>query len=177
MFSVGTITRFLFRFVGFEWNSIFRSVAVYITRKVMSDLETAKSRLHGENLTLVIVKNGEVLFETGSHRISGFLGAIEPLGKKLEGASVADRVAGKAIALLCVYARIRHVFADVLSRKAKVVFDENGILCEWKELVDNILDINRSGVCPFEKAAADISDPESAYAAFKALLQSFKACK
>lgn len=143
----------------------------------MSDLDTAKSRLHSEDLTLVIVKKGEVLFETDSHRISGFLGAVEQLGARLAGASVADRVAGKAIALLCVYAGIRHVYAEVLSRKAKAVFEEHGIPCQFEELVDNILDVNRSGVCPFEKAAAEISDPEAAYAAFKALLQSFKACK
>jgi len=43
--------------------------------------------------------------------------------------------------------------------------------------VDNILGVNRSGVCPFEKVATDISDPERAYAAFKALLQSLKASK
>jgi len=143
----------------------------------MSDLDTAKSRLHSEDLTLVIVKKGEVLFETGSHRISGFLGAVEQLGARLAGASVADRVAGKAIALLCVYAGIRHVYAEVLSRKAKAVFEEHGIPCQFEELVDNILDLNRSGVCPFEKAAAGISDPEAAYAAFKALLRSFKARK
>ena len=143
----------------------------------MSDLDTAKSRLYKEDLTLAIVKNGEVLFETGSHRISGFLGAIEQVGVRLEGASVADRVAGKAVALLCVYVKISEVYAEVLSRKAKAVFEENGIRHEWKELVDNILDLNRSGVCPFEKAAADISDPERAYAVFKALLQSFKAGK
>jgi hypothetical protein len=143
----------------------------------MSDLDTAKSRLFEENLTLAIVKNGEVLFETGFHRISGFLGAIEQLGARLEGASAADRLAGKAIALLCVYAKISEVYTEVLSRKAKVVFEENGIRHEWKALVDNILDLNKTAVCPFEKAAADISDPESAYAAFKALQQSFKAGK
>jgi hypothetical protein len=143
----------------------------------MSALETAINRLYEEDLTLVVVKGTEVLFETDSHRISGFLGAIDQLGTRLEGASVADRVAGKAIALLCVFAGIREVYAEVLSRKAKAVFEENGIPCEWKELVDNILDLNRSGICPFEKAAADISDPERAYATFKELLQSFKPCK
>jgi hypothetical protein len=143
----------------------------------MSDLDTAKSRLYGEDLTLVVVKNGEVLFETDSHRISGFLGAIEQLDARLEGASVADRVAGKAVALLCVYAGISEVYAEVLSRKAKAMFEEHGIRHEWKKLVDNILDLNRSGVCPFEKAVADISDPEAAYKAFKTLQASFKACK
>jgi hypothetical protein len=143
----------------------------------MSDLDRAKSRLFEENLTLAIVKYGEVLFETGSHRISGFLGAIEQLGARLEGASVADRVAGKAIALLCVYAKISEVYAEVLSRKAKVVFEENGIRHEWKALVDNILNLNKSGVCPFEKAAAEMSDPKDAYKAFKALQESLSACK
>jgi hypothetical protein len=143
----------------------------------MSDLDAARGRLYGEKLTLVIVKDGEVLFETSSHRISGFVDAIEQLDAKLGGASVADKVVGKAVALLCVHAGISEVYAEILSKKAKMVFEENGISCVWKELVDNILDLNRSDVCPFEKTTADISDPERAYAAFKALLKSFKACK
>lgn len=143
----------------------------------MSALDTAKKRLHREDLTLVIVKNGEVLFETGSHGISGFLRAIEQLDVRLEDASVADSVAGKAIALLCAYARVREVYSEVLSKKAKAVFEENGISCEWRELVDNILDFSHSGVCPFEKAAADISEPEKAYVAFKAQPRSSKDCK
>jgi hypothetical protein len=143
----------------------------------MSDLDIAKSKLYEEKLTLTIVKNGAVLFETRSHRISGFLGAIEKRGAKLEGATVADRVAGKAIALLCVYAKISTVYAGVLSEKAKAVFEENEIRHEWKELVKNVLDLNKSDVCPFEKAAADISDPKDAYRTFKALQESLKACK
>ena len=143
----------------------------------MRDLDIAKSKLYEEELTLTMVKNGEILFETRSHRISGFLGAIEKLGSQLNGASVADRVAGKAIALLCVYAGIRHVYAEVLSRKAKAVFEENEIHHEWKELVKNVLDLNKSGVCPFEKLAAGISDPKDAYRAFNALQNSLKTCK
>ena len=77
----------------------------------MNDLEIAKTQLQRKELTLVIVKNGEVLFETHSHRISGFLGAIEKFGTLLEDAAVADTVAGKAVALLCVYAKISNVYA------------------------------------------------------------------
>jgi hypothetical protein len=143
----------------------------------MNDLEIAKHMLYKKELTLAIVKNGEAMFETRSHRISGFLGAIEQFGDKLKDASLADRVAGKAIALLCVYAKIKEVYAEILSKKAKTVFERNGIHHEWKELVDNILDLNKSGVCPFEKAADGISDPKDAYRAFKALQESLKACK
>jgi hypothetical protein len=86
-------------------------------------------------------------------------------------------VAGKALALLCVYAGIREVYAEVLSRKAKAVFEENKVAVEWKQLVDNVLDLNKTDTCPFEKAAAGISDPKDSYVAFKALLEKMKPCK
>ncbi len=143
----------------------------------MSDLDIAKSELYEEHLTLVIVKNGSVLFETGSHRISGFLDAVEKLGTALEGASVADRVVGKAVAFLCVYAKVKEVYAGVLSRKAQAVLKENKINVEWRELVDNVLNVDKSGMCPFEKAAAGISSPEKAYRAFRVLRASLKPCK
>ncbi len=140
----------------------------------MIDLEIAKSRLFNKKLTLSIVKNREILFETVSHKISGFLSAIDKLGAKLEGASVADHVAGKAVALLCVYVKAKAVYADVLSKNAKAVFDRNGIQLEWKSLVTNILDLNHREICPFEKAAMEISNPIKAYLCFKALSKSFE---
>jgi hypothetical protein len=143
----------------------------------MTDLDIAKNELYEENLTLAIVKNGEVLYETKSKRISGFLDAIENLGAKLEGASLADRVAGKAIALLCVYAKIKEVYAAVFSRKAQTVLKQHQIVYHWKELVDNVLDANKTGVCPFEKAAANISNPQEAYKTFQILRENLKTCK
>jgi hypothetical protein len=123
------------------------------------------------------MKNSETLFETKSHRISGFLTAIEELGKTLEGATVADKVAGKAIALLCAYAGIKAVYAETLSTKAKCVFEESHITVEWKEIVDTILDTSKNDVCPFEKEASRITNPEDAYEKFKALQQKLKACR
>jgi hypothetical protein len=143
----------------------------------MNDLEAAKTLLLEKQLTLVIVKNGETIFETGGHRISGFLNAIEQLGEKLEDAAVADRVAGKAVALLCVYAGIRAVYAEVLSKKAKDVFSQNGVAHEWEQLVDNILNDKKQDVCPFEKEAANISDPKDAYVKFKTLQQKLRVCR
>ena len=143
----------------------------------MQDLELAKKQLYDKHLTLAIAKNGQLLFQTDSHRISGFIHAIDTLGTQLNGASVADRVAGKALALLCVYAGISEVYAEVLSKKAQSLFDESKVVYQWTQLVDNVLDLNKTGVCPFEKAAAEISDPRDSYAAFKALLAKMKPCK
>jgi hypothetical protein len=140
----------------------------------MKDLEIAKKRLNEKRLTLSIVKNGEVIFETVSSGISGFFEAIEKFGNGLEGASVADRVTGKAIALLCVYAKIKAVYAMVLSKGAKTVFEKYAIHCEWKELVENILDVKKAGICPFEKLAEEISNPKDAYKRLKLCKKSMK---
>jgi hypothetical protein len=142
----------------------------------MQDLELAKKQLYSKQLTLAIAKNGQMLFETDSHRISGLIHAIDTLGTQLKDASIADRVAGKALALLCIYAGIREVYAEVLSMNAKVLFEKNSVVCEWEQLVDNVLDLKKTGMCPFEKAAAEISDPKDSYTAFKALLEKMKPC-
>jgi hypothetical protein len=140
----------------------------------VQDLETAKKRLEEKRLTLSIVKDGDVIFETGSHGIFGFLEAVERLGSRLEGASVADRVVGKAIALLCVYAKVKAVYAITLSEEAKSLLERYGVYHEWNSLVESILDISKTGKCPFEKLATEISDPKDAYGRLKALQNSLK---
>ena len=84
-------------------NSIFQLPRVAF-HEIMQDTEIAKERLHDKNLTRAIAKNGIIFFQTDSHRISGFIGAIEKFGIQINSTSVADRAAGKALALLCVYA-------------------------------------------------------------------------
>jgi hypothetical protein len=135
----------------------------------MRDLEIAKEKLKRGNLTLAIVKNSEVIFESKNRGISGFLEALEKFGNNLKGASAADRVVGKAIALLCIYAGIRAVYALTLSKEAKAVFEKHGVYFRWNKLVEKVLNANRVEACPFEKTAMNISDPEEAYRKFKAL--------
>jgi hypothetical protein len=138
------------------------------------DLEKAKKRLEEKRLTLSILKVGHVIFESGSHGISGFLEAVERFGSMLEDASAADRVVGKAVALLCVYAKIRAVYAVTLSEEAKRVLEKHGVYHEWDSLVENILDTCKTGMCPFEKLATEISDPKDAYRRLKALQNSLR---
>jgi hypothetical protein len=136
---------------------------------IKEDLEIAKAALHGKNLTLAIVKRSKLLFESKSHGVSAFLDALEKLGLKMKDAAVADKVVGKAVALLCIYAGIRAVYALNLSLKAKQVLERNAVHLEWENLVDKILDASGTDICPFEKAAMEISNPAEAYKKLKVL--------
>ena len=75
----------------------------------MNDLKIAKNRLENEDFSLVIVKKGKVIFETKERKIAGFIDAIEKLDTLIIGSSIADKVVGKAIALLCIYAKVSGV--------------------------------------------------------------------
>ncbi len=135
----------------------------------------AEKRLKERGLTLSIVSGRHVLFETSSHGISGFLRAVEEVGGRLEGASVADKIVGRAVALLCVYAGIEGAYASVMSRHAKDLLEKNAICVECDELVESILDDCKPRSCPFEKLAGEITDPAEAYKKLKALQDSFNA--
>ncbi|MEM3551853.1 MAG: DUF1893 domain-containing protein [Candidatus Bathyarchaeia archaeon] len=133
----------------------------------IEDLEVAKKRLRIYGLTLSIVKDSKAVFESKSKGISDLVRAIESLGDKLSGASAADRVVGKAAALLFVYVGVRAVYAHILSSRAKTVLENNEVYFEWDGLVDKILNSKMDEACPFEKMAENISSPEEAYRRIK----------
>ena len=133
------------------------------------DLELAKLKLIEENLSLVIVKKGKVIFETKKQGISGFLQAIEKLDKNLVAASAADKIVGVAAAMLCVYAGVASVFALTISEEGIRVLEDNNILYLFEKKVSNILNRSKTDVCPFEKLAMDSGNSEEAYVKLKSL--------
>ncbi len=131
------------------------------------DLELAKLKLIAEDFSLVIVKNGKVIFETKKQGINGFLQAFEKLNKKLVAASVADKVVGLAAAMLCVYAGVTSVFALTISEEGIRVLEDNNIVYQFEKKVLNILNRSKNDVCPFEKLAMDARTVEEAYVNLK----------
>jgi hypothetical protein len=135
----------------------------------MTDLEIAKSELYDEKLTLAIIKDCSVIYVAKNPPVNGFLEAIKNCGNQLEGASLACHAAGKAVALLCVYAKVKEVYAAVLSRKAQAVFKVHKIGSHWNSLVEKVPDVDNTGMARFEGAVAEVSDPAKAYQVLKTL--------
>jgi hypothetical protein len=128
-----------------------------------NDLNIARERLKQKNLALVIARKGEVIFETSSHGIGGLLRAIRKLDKDMKDSSVADKIVGKAAALLCIHAGVLAVFAVTASEKGVLVLKEGNVLCQFEGKVPHVLNSARSDICPFEKLVINIADPKEAY--------------
>lgn len=135
----------------------------------MSDLEIAEEILKQEDLNLVLVKQGEVLFKSDSSGIQGLLNAIDKFGKKTTGISVADRIVGRGAAFLCAYLGAKNVFGLVMSEGAKEVLEKNNIEFKGENIVENVQNREGNGICPFENLSRSIEDVEKAYREIKSL--------
>jgi hypothetical protein len=131
------------------------------------DLSLAKNRLLQKKLSLIIVNNGKVLFETESHGIGDLLKAINKLQDSMKDSSVADRIVGRAAALLFVFSGVAAVFAVTASEGGIEVLKKNSVFCEYENSVTNVLNLKKTDVCPFEKLVAKLSNPEKAYEVLK----------
>lgn len=79
----------------------------------------------------------------------------------------ADKVVGKATAYLYVLLGVKAVYSGVMSRSAAQVLQENGIEVQWDNLVENIINRQGTGICPFEETVLEIHNPAEAYPAIR----------
>lgn len=79
-----------------------------------------------------------------------------------KGACAADKVIGKAAALLLVLAGVKRVYAPVMSESGLYILSYYGILASCDICVPTILNRAGTGPCPIEEAMAGIKDPARA---------------
>ena len=123
----------------------------------------------------MIWRHAEVIFSSPSKGIRPHLEAIERLGKeKLRGTVMADKIVGRAAALLMLYSVPAEVHAGVITTKARELLETGGILVYPKGEVSAIKEKDGRIYCPFEAMVQGISDPEKAYHAIVSKINSLK---
>lgn len=130
------------------------------------DVELARATLLStEGATCVAVRNGETMIarERGAKPLLQWISE----GRSFEGWSVADKVVGKAPALLYVQLKPAAVFATALSEDARDILLANGIACGCDDLVPFIVNRAGDGQCPMDACVAGISDPREAERAIR----------
>ena len=77
-------------------------------------------------------------------------------------ACAADKVIGKAAALLLVLAEVKRVYAPVMSESGLYILSYYGILASCDTCVPTIINRAGSGPCPMEEALDEIKGPARA---------------
>ena len=142
---------------------------------MQADLQKAKTILAAGEYSCVVCK-GETL-----HTATGL--GVKPLiaflnsGTDLRGFSAADKIVGKAAALLYVLLGVRAVYAQVLSRAGQETLEKHGIEVSCGEIVPEIRNRADTGLCPLEESVQNISDPQEGLASIRRRIAQVMAAK
>ena len=117
--------------------------------------------------TTCVLKKGDIILTS---EYSGIRPMLEWLGegRDLEGYAVADKIVGKAAAMLFVKAGLSSVYAEVLSIPGKNYLEARGIPVAYGTLTERIINRDGNGLCPMEQTVLNIDDAEEGYLALKA---------
>ena len=121
----------------------------------MENLKKATALLEQEGYTCVLCHGDQIY--TSRHR--GVRPLMELLDTDVAGFSAADKVVGKATALLYCLLGIRQLYAKVISDAALDVLSAHNIGVQYEAKVSYIVNRDGTGRCPMELATEHISDP------------------
>lgn len=140
-----------------------------------TDLERAIGCLKDGGHTCVLCK-GDCFYTSDEKGIAPMMAFLDA-GTDLVGFSAADRVVGRAVAMLFVLAGVTCVYAEIISQGAVEVLSAHGIAVDYGRLTDRIVNRTGDGFCPMETVVLEMDDPTEALVALRRRVMELKAEK
>lgn len=136
------------------------------------ELSEVKRLLREGDFTCVIVK-GENVFTSKERGVKPLISLLDA-DSELSGALAADKVVGKAAAMLYLLLNIKKLYASVISELALDTLTGAGIEVSYETLVPMIRNRTNTGFCPMEQVTKDIDDPNEALNAIRKTIVELK---
>lgn len=123
-------------------------------------MHTLLKILNDENLTCIVEQDGNIYKDT-ANGIRPILRLYEE--QQLTNAIVADRVIGKAAAMLIVLGGARELHTMIISEHACTYLKKHNVSFTYERCVPYIINRNKDGMCPMEQTVLDCDDEQEAY--------------
>lgn len=117
----------------------------------MNNLKLAKSTLFENEYSIVVVKENEIVYKSESKGLQSLISLYKTKKNTLEDSSIADKVIGRAAALILIGSNIKEVYADLISQNAIEILNKSNIPYEYKSQVKEIRNRDNTGMCPMEE--------------------------
>ena len=117
-----------------------------------------------ENDYSLVASNGYCSKENGIKPVLFRLNENKAFFKELD---VADKIVGKASAMLLTLSGVGSVYALTLSKAGQKIFEKYHIPYQYDVLTDYIENRTHDGMCPMEMTVREIDDLEEAYVALR----------
>jgi hypothetical protein len=110
----------------------------------------------------------EIIFKSKESGVKGLLDFIKEQGREHKDLVIFDRIIGQGAALLAVYLKAKVVYGQTGSQLAVKCLEKYQIEFYFQETVANILNRNKTDLCPLEKLSFD-KCPEDFYNSLRKL--------
>ncbi|PIU78770.1 MAG: hypothetical protein COZ28_01810 [Candidatus Moranbacteria bacterium CG_4_10_14_3_um_filter_44_15] len=110
--------------------------------------------------TFVLVKNGKIIYKSKSQQLKPLIFSVKNYKKEMRGATVFDKMVGRAAAILLVYAKVKEIWTPVVSRSAKRILAKNEIKLVFQKEVKSIMNRKGDDLCPMEKLSRKMKPVE-----------------
>lgn len=130
---------------------------------IINNINDLKEILLKENHTIVIYKDDASVIVSDDRGVAPLMKLLQDNKSQLQNSMVADKVIGKAAALLMAYAGIKEVYTPVVSLLALEVFENHNIKISYDKAVERIVNRKGDGLCPMETLCLEVDNPEVAF--------------
>ena len=114
----------------------------------------------------LVVKNHGIVTTYSKPGVRDLEHLLDHDPEMLDGATIADKVIGKAAAAMVVVGGVKVLYAEVMSKRAIPFLEEAGIAYSYGTLVDTIKE--EGDRCQLEKITAPATTPEETVALLRA---------
>ena len=129
----------------------------------------AKKILEEKGYTCVFINKEKEFFST-ERGVKPLLNFLDE-GYDLKGFFVADKVIGKAAAMLYVLLGVKEIFSLVISKPAIEILEKNNIKVFYETIVERIENRKKDGFCPMEECVLKCNSPKDGYFLIKEKLK------
>jgi hypothetical protein len=121
---------------------------------------SAKSELEKNGLTLAVT-DGKILHSSTARGVRPLLDLYENQ-VNVSGFCACDKVVGKGASVLYALLKIKQVYAITASKMAVETLEKHGISVICENVVERILNRDKTGFCPIESAVCDEDELDKA---------------
>lgn len=134
-----------------------------VKEEIIIDMEYAKRYLATTDLSVVLIKNSEVMDKRTGTGLRPFFDLIGENEDNLCECVVGMRVLGKASALLCRYAHVNGVYSIKGTKTAIAHLILDAIPCQVDQMIPFVKNNNSNDLCVFEQVVRDVDNPIEAF--------------
>ncbi len=135
-------------------------------------LRSAVNLIREGTATCVVVRDNRIVHTSTGAGLDPVIRLYER--GVLKGASVVDKIVGKASAMVLILGGVKSCYGVTMSRSAEAYLKAHRVSAAWDTLVETIADRSGGGVCPMEQTVREIDDPAEGLAALKKKLEELR---